>query len=238
MDMNSLNGFDKSRFKRIRGIMLAVLFIWLALEFGAFWLANYLVGFNNSFYIITGFVILGFIIKPKQPYKKPSMNNFEDLAAFQKGLSKSYLSRKLASIFFIIPTYLTNIIALLMLITPVRHFLQRKLIEKFAPPGLANMFSGGMNENPFANFGQNMGGFGQNMGGFGQNMGESAHSEDESAQKRSKRQSSNDFIDVDDYNIEGGKRNETSVKVDRPAHNKPPKALEAEVIDVEHEWKS
>ncbi len=222
MDMNS------PEIKKIRGRFLAFLIIWLALEFFAFWGMSELIGGYYTVWLTIGIMILGYIIRPKEPLMKTP--GIQDPSNFQEKLPKSYLPRKLASLFLMIPTFLTDIVAILVLITPVRRLLQRKLIQKLVPPSLAGLFTQGMPDmnsgagSPFAGFGQNMGGLGQN----------------DSDCSRKKSRYSDDIIDVDDYHVDGKKRDETRVEVERPyeyGKKRAPKALDAEVIDVEHEWK-
>ena len=214
------------------GKFLGILAGWLALEFLAFYGMYSLFGGDVTIWVLVGFIILGCFINPPRPNVAiPGTNPGVE----PDKIPKSYLPRKLAAVCFMIPTYLTKIVGILLLIAPVRRFIQRRLIQKLLPPGMDTLFNGGFpgmggaqSGNPFAGFGQNMGGFGGNS----EDAGSAGHS-------RRAGGTSGDFIDID-YDIEGGKRGETVVEVERPYSNekKAPKALDAEIIDVDHEWKS
>ena len=224
---NSLNGLGKPR---LGTKFYLIILGWLALEAAAFWGVWQLIG-SNSWWIILGFIILGVIVNPSLP-SRPIPSTIEEFEAPppEPKIPADYLPRKLAAAFFMIPTFLTDIIAILMLIKPVRRKFQHYILQKILPPGIAEVVAGGKNF--------------QDMMKDAMSAGTGANPQDLFGQSKNRADvhDSKDVIDVD-CEVDGKKRNSAKVENDRDydsysaRKSDAPKVLEAEVIDVEHEWK-
>lgn len=227
---NSLNGFGKSG-PRLGTKFYLILAGWLILEILAFWGVWQLIG-SNSWWIIVGFIVVGFIVNPTLP-SRPIPSSIEELDCPppEPKMPADYLPRKLAAAFFMIPTFLTDIMAVLMLIKPVRRSIQHYILQKILPPGLADIVGGGKNiQDMMKEAMAGASGMGNAQDLFGQ------------AGKRAEHHDSKDVIDID-CEVDGQKRNAAKVDIehdydaDDSRRRNAPKVLEAEVIDVEHEWK-
>ncbi len=226
---NSLNGLG-TQGPRLGTKFVLVIIVWLALEAAAFWGVWQLLD-SNSWWVIFGFVILGIIVNPTLP-ARPIPTSIEEMECPppEPKIPADYLPRKLAAAFFMIPTFLTDIIAILMLIKPVRRKIQHYVLQKILPPGLANLVTGGKNLQDMMKDAMSGAAAGNPQDLFGQ------------GKQRPDVHDSKDVIDVD-CEVDGKKRNATTVEVDREDNSydsrrkDAPKVLEAEVIDVEHEWK-
>ena len=229
MDFNS-----NPMLKKGMGKLTALLLGFLVLEIAAFVGVGMLIGGWNAVWLNVGFMLVGFVLKPTEPLSKQ---------APPTGLPQ-FSGRRIASTLFMIPGFLTDIIALVLLIPPVRRFLMGAVLKKVLPPGLGGMMGNGAN--PFA--GMNMGAnpfAGMNMGNAAPNAGATSEPPKTEAKKeaardpfkkkkREKRNQPNDIIDID-YEVKNGPKSETKVEVERPSRDMPEglRALEGhDVIDV------
>lgn len=231
MDFNSLssNPMLKNSMKKFK-IFLA---IYLVLEIGAFVGVGFLIGGDYAAWLTVGVMLVGYAIKPNQSVKQ----------AVSQG-APAFSVRRVVSTLLMIPGFLTDIVAILVLIAPVRRGLQQFVLRKVLPPSLSAMLGGG--GNPFASMG-NMGGMNMNDLLHNMNTAKAQTSSRDEGEKRDpfkreprteKTRTHGDVIDID-YEVTNGKKAETVVEIDRTTRPQSvsPKAIEAdEVLDVPYEW--
>ncbi len=219
MDFNAFNQNPMLK----KGMKKITLFISLfaLLEIGAFIGVSYWIGFSYAFWITVLFIIIGYVIRPVQ-----SQSSNHPL--------KSFSPRRIASTLLMIPGFITDIIAVLVLIGPIRRFLTKKIMSRLLPSSMSNMLNGDL----FSNLNRQM-----NLDGMNPDF---SHFDDFKSKKQRKKERRNqkdqrnqtdEVIDVD-YEVEVAPGRFTSthnLDIDHPDQYRP-KALEEEVIDVEYEW--
>lgn len=188
-----------------------LLFLWIAMEVGAYIGVAYLLGeASYAFWLIVGFMFIGYVIQPST-----------------KEARLAHPMRAIVGKLLFIPTYLTKIIALVVAIKPLRLAIQKHLLSKLLPPEISRSFSA-EDMSRFADFMKG------NMSGARAGTGFS-----EGAERRAQGDSG-EVIDIDvgvgDYEVK--KSGQHDIVIEK-AHGKGPKSIAAEeIIDVEHEWKS
>lgn len=167
-----------------------ILCAWFLLEIAAFVGVVYLIGGMAAFWITLGFSVLGYFIRPTRP------------------ASMSLSTRKLASTLLIIPGFLTDILALCVLIPPVRRALTTKLLQRLVPPALFSAFT--PEQARFADFARSV----QN-----QNPYKNTHQ---------------DPIDID-YEVKKSVPQTPVVTLN--TSRTLPESSQDDILDVSHEWK-
>ena len=222
MDFKSNPIIQKSM--RRAGIILFATFV---LEISIFILLSYLIGFTYVFWITIGITMFGYAIRPSK-------------SVSARRLSEPFSPRRMASTLFMIPGFLTDIAAVIVLIGPLRRFLFAKIVSKILPDisGMLNPFGamganplGGMGANPFAGLDPNqLGNFGLGNPGFDP----SSTNPFEARKKRTRKRHhhhAEDIIDIEVEKSENG--SDIKAEVIRPkAESNTPKALPSDVIDV------
>ncbi|MBO4351246.1 MAG: FxsA family protein [Proteobacteria bacterium] len=222
MDFNSNPMIQKSLRKAFA--LVAIIFVF---EVALFIGLNILFGFTYIFWITVGFILLGYAIRPSKNVSP-------------KRLSEPFSPRRMASTLFMIPGFLTDLAAFLVLIGPVRRFMFAKIINKLLPDlsQSLNPFGtmggnpfGGMGANPFAGLDPNQ--FG-NLGMGNMNFGQDAANPFEAQKKRTRKKRHRHEEDIIDIEVEGSeKSSDIKAEVIRPkAESNAPKALPSDVIDV------
>ena len=120
MDFNS-NPMLQSGMRKISMFLLG----WFVLEIACFIVAGYFIGVWNVFWIQFGTLILGYIIKPAKKNNVPGM-----MPGLGGGLPTG---RGIAAILLMIPGFISDLIALVMLIPPVRKLALGLVMRKFMP---------------------------------------------------------------------------------------------------------
>lgn len=210
MDFNSNPTFKNTL--RKAALIVACIMIF---EVGLIILLSYYIGFTYVFWITIGFILLGYAIRPSK-------------SAAKQTLSTPFSPRKMASTLFMIPGFLTDFGAILVLIPPIRRLLFAKIMNRLLPGlmGGFNPFSLNMpGANPFAGLDPNqLGGMGMGYPGFGQTDGNPFEAPKKRKRKK-RRHHTEDIIDIEPDNA-GGDNGDIHAEVIRPAtESRAPKAL-------------
>lgn len=201
MDYNSMAEMKKKHSARIAIFLLC----WLAAEIAAFiGVAQLVGGFANAFWLIFGFSLLGYL-------------------ALSLGRIKSFAGRAVCML-LIFPGFVTDVIAAIVAIKPLRSAIYARIMSKFLPPEMIQSFK---NENgaKFSDFMRGMNGAG-GAADFGARA------------SKARGGGAGAVIDIDEgdgYEVKYSGRHDVVMQKKAP---EAPKSLEAqEIIDVEHEWK-
>lgn len=201
MDYNSMAEMKKKHSARIAIFLLC----WLAAEIAAFiGVAQLVGGFANAVWLIFGISILGYF-------------------ALNSGRMKSLAGRAVC-ILLVIPGFVTDIIAAIVAIKPLRSAIYARIMPKILPPAMIQSFK---NENgaKFSDFMRGMNGAG-GAADFGARA------------SKARGGGAGVVIDIDEgagYEVKYSGRHDVVMQKKAP---EAPKSLEAQdIIDVEHEWK-
>ncbi len=213
MDFNS-NPMLQRGMKKIS----MILFGWFLLEIACFIVVGYFIGGWNVFWIQFGTLILGYLIKPAKK---------SGTAGMMPGLGSVLPSgRGIAATLLMIPGFISDLAALVMLIPPLRKLVLALIMRQFMPKSmdLGSMF-GQMDPEMLKKMSQAYGDPNDFQGAG-------------ASRKRKNRKPSKDVIDVD-AEIDGKKIVASHAEVVRP-EAKIPKALpeDNDVVDVKYEIES
>lgn len=213
MDLNHSIPALKAGLKKVAIYLL----LWLLLEAGIFVLTGYFIGFANACWILVGSFILGYLIRPV------------DYSLQAK--PKLPTARKLASTLLMIPGYMSSLIAILVIIPPIRRFIINYVLPLFKgilANRIASQFGSDVPEGLTESFAEQF---------KAAQTGNAAQTGKTKRMSSKRAQHDGDIIDID-YEIEG-KKNSTSKRAYESASGNGPKALgEEEIIDVEAEWET
>ncbi len=256
--------------KKIGRIIGIVLFVIIAIEIGLLILVSSLLGdgsiLNGLGYVFGIFIlqaIIGYSIKPLSLPGQSQASGAGMLGVLQ--MDSFTKARKFAGTLLMIPGFLTDIAAIIILIPPFRKGIV-KLVKKFAakkvskmtghtidPEMLDKMSEMASKMGPGAGAGNPFGGFGGMGNGFG-GAGESASSTTKSSsepapgsrkdrRRQRKQQKETTTVDVD-YEIRDGDGVWVGGHSDQPTdlavsmkHKQAPRHDDEDVIDVEADWK-
>lgn len=189
-----------------------ILLVWAALEIGIFILLGNLFGFDYAFWILFGFFVLGWIIHSFEPRKK--------------GIDVNQSSWKLIGRLFMIPGYLTSLVAIVFLIPPLRRAAMAFVTKRIIPEEVRKTFSA-TDPHHFFDF----------MNGGNVNVDPNS----QTSRKHQSAANNDECIDLDGdaYDVKYSGKYQPTARVERKAiaSSEAHDAPDNDIIDVEHEFK-
>lgn len=207
--------------KAVRKIQITG-FLLLLVEILCWFGISHLISGYYAFWLMAGLMFLGYLV------------GHVFVSETEKKLTLMDSARKLISFLLIVPSWIAKVVALVVVVPPLRRGVLHFVTRKFLPKELTSVLDG--NENPLGGALGSM--FSRDPSFYEQFVRNPQQSSSGQSQTSKYSGEDGDVIDVD-YEVRHSHPNATTVEVDHASdyrYGQQKSLPEAEVIDVPYEW--